>query len=119
MCVRSRRLIPARVTARRSAKEAARSSGRGDVEPGDRINAGAESARTLVRTSFAKLKPAIVNCRTTNSVGTIGPLQTFTGIWFDTISDESSFDGMVCWQISRPGPTNIVALEVFLQTQDK
>jgi hypothetical protein len=71
-------------------------------------------------TSFTNLRPAIVNYSSTSSqTGSIAPLQAFNGIWFDTIQDESSFDGMVCWRVSRPLPANIVALECFLQTQDK
>lgn len=70
-------------------------------------------------TRFDKLQPAIVSYGATGKTGSIAPLQTFSGVWFDTISDESGFDGMVCWRIARPLPATIVAVEPFLHSQDK
>ncbi|HEX9213167.1 MAG TPA: hypothetical protein VF901_21880 [Bradyrhizobium sp.] len=45
--------------------------------------------------------------------------QQFTGIHWDTIVDDESFDGMICWRVSRPYICNIAAVGGFIQTQDK
>jgi hypothetical protein len=45
--------------------------------------------------------------------------QQFTGVYKDTISDDYSYDGMVCWQQLRPYPLNIANIAPFLETQDE
>ncbi len=82
-------------------------------------SAGGNQLAIAFGTSFAKLQPAIVSYGSTGNTGSIAPGQSFSGVWFDTIGDESSFDGMLCWRVSRPLPANIVAVEPFLETQDK
>lgn len=67
-------------------------------------------------TSFDKLRPA--NFRAANG-DPIGTLETFSGVVEDTIEDDYSFDGMICWRATRPMPANLVAIEGFIQTQDK
>jgi hypothetical protein len=67
-------------------------------------------------TSFTTAKPAIIKQPNGQFYA---PLQPFSGVWFDSIADESSFDGMVCWQITRPYPANVIAIEPFIHTQDK
>lgn len=43
----------------------------------------------------------------------------YSGVyWSPSIEDASSFDGMICWQVSRPYPTTIVSLGGFFHTQD-
>jgi hypothetical protein len=69
-------------------------------------------------TSFTKLNPALF--KATPTAGT--PLATgvpFNGVYWDTLTDEWSFDGMICGRISRPYSANIVALEGFIETSDK
>lgn len=44
---------------------------------------------------------------------------TFQGVHWDTLDDTSSFDGMLCWSISRPWPALIAAIEPFGASQDK
>lgn len=43
----------------------------------------------------------------------------FSGVWWDTVNDKYSFDSMVCWQVTRPYPATVCAVEVFLETQDR
>lgn len=46
-------------------------------------------------------------------------LELFSGIYWDTVEDTWSFDGMLCWQITRPYPCAVVALTGFLNTTDR
>lgn len=46
-------------------------------------------------------------------------LQLFNGIYWDTIDDNYSFDGMIAWQISRPYPAALVWITGFMNTQDR
>jgi hypothetical protein len=66
--------------------------------------------------TFATAKPALFK-----SAGgvTLALTQQFSGIHWDMINDDYSFDGMLAWQVTRPYPCNIPALGGFLQTQDK
>jgi hypothetical protein len=70
-----------------------------------------------VGTKFTKLQPALF--KQFEGGPNLTPLQTFSGVWWDTLPDESSYDGMVCWRVSRPYPCNVMAVEPFLATQDK
>jgi hypothetical protein len=71
----------------------------------------------LLGTSFAKLMPAIL--RQFKDGPAITTLNTFSGVYKDTISDDESYDGMVCWRVSRPYPCNIMAIEPFGNTKDE
>lgn len=67
-------------------------------------------------TSFAKVDP----CRFRALDDTKYLVsQTFTGIYWDQLTDTYSYDGALCWQITRPYPANVVAVETFLATMDK
>ncbi len=64
--------------------------------------------------------PAIINFASTGGdVGSVAPGQTFSGVFVDTISDEASFNGMVCWRINRGLSGAVVALEPFLNSEDR
>lgn len=71
-----------------------------------------------VGTSFAaeRLKPALFK---SDGGRAYRVSQQFSGIWWDSIVDDSSFDGMICWRVSRPYICNIAAIGGFIQTQDK
>lgn len=69
-----------------------------------------------VGTTFTRLLPA--NFKADNGQA-LGALDSFSGIYADTIDDNYSFDGMMCWQVTRPLPANMVALSGNLQTQDQ
>lgn len=56
------------------------------------------------------------------SVGGTVPLtalQLKDGIIWTTVDDAYSFDGQLCWQVSRPHPATVLASESFLHTQDR
>jgi hypothetical protein len=44
--------------------------------------------------------------------------QQFTGIYYTTIEDDSSLDGMVCWRVTGPYICNVTAIGGRLSTQD-
>jgi hypothetical protein len=43
----------------------------------------------------------------------------FSGVHKAELEGDSDFDNMLCWQILRPYPTTVTALEGFLHTQDR
>ena len=49
---------------------------------------------------------------------TKGPLDLYSGIFKQSIDDETGFDGMVAWEVSRPDPVLITALATFQKTQE-
>lgn len=68
-------------------------------------------------TDFASLRASQLM-----SVGGTVPLtalQLKDGIIWTTVDDPYSFDGMLCWQVSRPYPAAVLASESFLHTQDR
>lgn len=67
-------------------------------------------------TTFTNMRPGLF---TTPSGKTYTPLQAISGVHEGTIEDDNSFDGMICWEVSRPVPAAVSAIGGFLQTQDK
>lgn len=52
--------------------------------------------------------------------GTVIPLTTlYSGTYWNTIDDDYSFEGQLAWRVTRPYPVTVVALEAYLQTQDR
>jgi hypothetical protein len=47
------------------------------------------------------------------------PLQPYSGVAQDSSQDDYSYDGMMCWRVSRPFPANVVAIAGNLATQDQ
>lgn len=45
--------------------------------------------------------------------------QLFSGVYWDTVEDEYSFDSMLAWQTSGPYPATVVSVSGFLHTQDR
>jgi hypothetical protein len=66
--------------------------------------------------TFATALPALFRQANGNP---IAALTMFSGVHHDTLSDDYSYDGMVCWRVSRPLPANVVALSGNIQTQDR
>lgn len=67
-------------------------------------------------TDFTHLHPAIFA-----SPGGISytDLQLWSGIWWNSLDDDYSFDSMACWQITRPVPATVLMVGTFLHTQDR
>jgi hypothetical protein len=67
-------------------------------------------------TDFAKMNAAILQ----TPGGTNIPINVLkTGVHTQTLTDRYSYDGMLCWQISRPYPATVASAENFLATQDR
>jgi len=45
--------------------------------------------------------------------------QLFSGVYWDTLDSDYSFDDMLCWSITRPYPANVLAFGAFHHTQDR
>lgn len=67
-------------------------------------------------TRFTNLFPA--KFRQPNDTALLGN-QQFNGVYKDTITDNYSYDGMLCWQVTRPYPCNIANLGGFIETSDE
>jgi hypothetical protein len=51
--------------------------------------------------------------------GKVYPInQQFSGVWRDAVRNDYDFDGMLCWEVTRPYICNIAAIGGALQTQD-
>lgn len=69
-----------------------------------------------VGTSFDKLLP--VTLKQANGV-TLSKLTPYTGVRKDTIKDDQSLDGQICWRVSGPYPATIAAVQGFIDTVDE
>jgi len=67
-------------------------------------------------TTFDKLHPA--HFKTPGGIA-YRYNQLFSGIHWDTVDDNYSFDSMLCWRASGPYPCNLLAIGGFLHTQDR
>ena len=45
--------------------------------------------------------------------------QMYAGVFWTTIEDTYGFDGMISWEIKRPYPAAVVAVQGYLHTQDR
>lgn len=43
----------------------------------------------------------------------------FSGVTWDTVDDDYSFDSMPCWRVSRPYPATVAAVGEFLHGEDR
>lgn len=69
-----------------------------------------------VGATFAKLVPAPF--RQANQKA-IPPLTMYSGLFDLPPFDEDSYDGMLCWQITRPFPATVVAIGGNIDTKDQ
>ena len=70
----------------------------------------------LFGTSFSKLRGAYFKSPGANPLST---LTLFGGVFWDTLEDNYTFDSQFCWQITRPVPGTVCAVEGFIHTQDR
>lgn len=42
----------------------------------------------------------------------------YNGVFWNTLSDDYSYDGMFCWQITRPFPHNMISLTGIMETSE-
>lgn len=48
----------------------------------------------------------------------LGTRSTFTGIFYDQVKDDFTYEDSFCWRVTRPYPCTITALAVNLRTED-
>lgn len=63
-------------------------------------------------TTFSGLYPTLFNFPPAYGTG-------FTGIHEDTLNSDETYDEMMCWQVSRPYPANIVVVSANIETVDQ
>lgn len=68
-------------------------------------------------TDFDHLRAAPFS--TTRNGPLLSPLQPYSGVWQDTMGDDYSFDGMLCWRVTRPYPVAMASIGGFIHTQDR
>ena len=68
-----------------------------------------------VGTMFGNTKPVL---QTTLGGKQLPYLTTVTGIKRETLTDDFSFDSMLCWETSRPYPATAVTYGGFIDTED-
>ena len=80
-----------------------------------------QAAGLSIGTRFDRLDPVLFGTDPVNDpAGPPLPLgQVFSGIFWAPLTDDNSFDGMLCWRVSRPVPATIAAIGGFIHTQDK
>lgn|GEM_PF-2552997 len=64
----------------------------------------------------AKMRPALFKQPNGDAYATT---DLFSGVYWHTIEDNYSFDGMIAWEITRPLPCTVVSITGFLHTQDR
>jgi hypothetical protein len=72
---------------------------------------------------FLTMRP--LELKTNNGIGQAGgrvstlPLtQTFSGVHWDTVDADSNYDNMWCWEVCRPYPCTVVAVELQHKTNE-
>lgn len=70
-----------------------------------------------VGTTFDNLQPCIF--RQADGETPLAPIDMFSGIHQDTIQDDTTYDGMICWRVSRPYAANVVAIGGNIETHDQ
>jgi hypothetical protein len=74
-----------------------------------------------IGTRFDRLDPVLFGTDPVNDpAGPPLPIgQVFSGIYWAPLTDDNSFDGMLCWRVTRPVSATIAAIGGFIHTQDK
>ena len=68
-----------------------------------------------IGTNFSNMRPISF---TTPGGTPYTVFQMFSGVWWDQLEDDYSFDSMLAWQSNGPYPLTVVSISGFLETQD-
>lgn len=44
--------------------------------------------------------------------------QMFSGVWYSGLNDSHSFDGQLCWQVTRPYPCTVLSVNSFMDVEE-
>lgn len=69
----------------------------------------------MVGTDFDHLHPA--EFRTPGKGTALTDTELFSGIAVQPVSDDSTYDGMLCWEVEGPYPATIAAVGDFIDTE--
>lgn len=67
--------------------------------------------------NFDRLYPCLFRA-SIDSPRDLPVLATYTGIFFDQVKDDFTYDDSLCWRVSRPFPATITACAQNLRTED-
>ena len=67
-------------------------------------------------TDFSNMRPALFEF---DGGRRYTPTELFSGVWYDTIEDRGSFDGMLAWEVRGPFPAKVLAIGSFLKVEDR
>ncbi len=67
-------------------------------------------------TSFNRMRPGLFR---TKGQKPYTVTQPFSGIYWNALEDEYSFDSQFCWRITRPYPFSMMAFGMFEKTEDR
>lgn len=76
-----------------------------------------DAAGVSIGTDFSTMNPCLF--KSPGGSVNLTPFQMFSGVYKSTIKDSNTFDSQPCWQISRPLPCTVVAVQAFLDTEDE
>jgi uncharacterized protein YqkB len=65
------------------------------------------------------MRPAQFKSNSGKGVVPLALNQLYTGVHTDTVESDYNLDGQLCWQVTRPYPACVTAVEGMLQTQDR
>lgn len=68
-------------------------------------------------TTFDKLHAALF--KSPGGQTTYAANQLYSGVWSNPLEDNNSYDGMFCWQITRPYPATVLASQTMIDTQER
>ena len=68
---------------------------------------------------FDIMRPAELKSAGPQSVQPMAADHTYTDIVWDKVDSDWNFDSMPCWQVTRPYPCTVVAVEGFQSTSDR
>jgi hypothetical protein len=68
---------------------------------------------------FDVMRPAEFKGGGPQTVVMMTPLQLYSDVYWDKVDDDNTFDSRPCWRVTRPYPITILAVEAFLETQDR
>jgi hypothetical protein len=67
-------------------------------------------------TKFSRLRSAQFR---TNGQRPYTVTQPFSGIYWNSVEDDYSFDSQFCWEVTRPYPLSVMAFGMFERTEDR
>ena len=53
------------------------------------------------------------------ATGALDAAKGFSGVYRQTLTATHDFDDMLCWQIDRPYPFALMAINAFLKSEDR